>query len=879
MFRLTTTMSLAVLLGLGTQLPVAADEADCRQILAGVSRINASGLPGPVAPFGPEAFAVAVGGSGKAKLPLVAATRFGKGCAMAFGKGEFFIPNALDDSDNARFLANCLVWASGKEKPQVGVIACPGFADALRGKGVAAKDITVADVGSVDAIVTKATRMPREQIAALRQAVTDGKGLLVGGLGWGWLQLNPGKTLAEDHAGNQLFAPMGIVWLDGMLKRTTSDGKAYDTTAALPAFTNASLALDAALARQAGKQKMAKDDLPQASALLASTAQALPSSDTILLPRIRALLKDTSIDVVPTPKHPLRESDLLPRLVLTMQMRELEKLPPEKVTAHPAAATFPGPVPANAPRVDGAATIDPTVPGWASTGMYAAPGELITLIFPADKAKAGYKVRIGSTTCRLWSKPFWSRAPAVTREFKVTAPEVKAASPFGGLLYVIVPKKATGEPFSVAIAHAVAAPYFVAGKTDPADWRARIRNLPAPRAELTCEKAILTVPSEFVRQLDDPTELMQTWTRVVNLAGELAAWEPGTRTFPQRYTADCQLCAGYMHAGNPIMVPISTADELVDNEGLLAKGSWGFFHETGHNHQSRDWTFGGTGEVTVNLFTMYIMEKLCGIPPEKGRMGGPVRRSVHAYFATKRDFSRWKSDPFLALYMYYQMEQAFGWDAFKKVFAEYRALPEGEHPKTDDERRDQWLVRFSRTVGRNLGPFFDLWGVPVSEAAKKSVADLPIWMPENFPPPNPREQRVAKKAVVIACDSEQGKGNAAQAVDGFADTIWHTQYRPTTPQPPHFLAVDLGETMQLRGVTILPRQRGENGWIRRCEIYLSDDGTNWGAPVAKAEFARDKEFKTVRFAKPHTARYLKLVALEGFEDQPWTTIAELDVIR
>jgi hypothetical protein len=852
---------------------------DVTRLLDGVARINAPGLPGPVAPFGPKAFAVAVGGIGKAKLPLVAATRFGKGRAMAFGKGEFFIPSALDQFDNARFIANCIGWVSSKEKPQVGVLECKGFADALRAKGISAKDIGIGDIDSVDVIITKTTRMPLDQTAPIRQAVADGKGLLVGCLGWGWLQLNPGKSLAEDHPGNQLLAPMGIVWLDGMLKHTTADGKAYDTTADLPTFTNASQALDAALARQTGERQLTKDDLPQVSALLSSTAQALPSADPILLPRIRALLKDTAIDVVPTAEQPLREGDLLPRLVLTMQMRELEKLPPEEVTAHPAAATFPGAVPAAAPRLSGAATVNPTVPGWASTGMYAAPGELITLTFPDGKANAGYKVRIGSTTCRLWNKPSWNRAPDVTREFKVNAPEVKVADPFGGLLYVVVPKEAKGETFSVGIANAVPAPYFVAGTTDPADWRARVRNLPAPRAELACEKAILTVPSEFVRNLDDPTELMQTWSRIVDLAGELAAWEPGTRTSPQRYTADCQLCLGYMHSGNPIMVPISTADELTDNELLLTKGDWGFFHEIGHNHQSRDWTFGGTGEVTVNLFTMYIMEKLSGIPPEKGRMGGPVRRSVHAYFAAERDFSRWKSDPFLALYMYYQMEQEFGWDAFKKVFAEYRALSEGERPKTDAEKRDQWLVRFSRTVGRDLGPFFDLWGVPVSKEAKQSITDLPKWLPESFPPPNPREQRVAKKATVIACDSEQGKDNAAQAVDGFADTIWHTQYRPATPKYPHFLTVDLGETMEFRGVTLLPRQRGENGHIRTCEIYLSDDGANWGNPIAKAELTKDKELKTVRFGKPHTARYLKLVALEGFEDQPWATLAEIDVVK
>ena len=47
-------------------------------------------------------------------------------------------------------------------------------------------------------------------------------------------------------------------------------------------------------------------------------------------------------------------------------------------------------------------------------------------------------------------------------------------------------------------------------------------------------------------------------------------------------------------------------------------------------------------------------------------------------------------------------------------------------------------MRFSKTVGRNLGPFFEAWGVPTGEAARKSIADLPGWMPEDMPEPTPQ---------------------------------------------------------------------------------------------------------------------------------------------
>jgi hypothetical protein len=91
-------------------------------------------------------------------------------------------------------------------------------------------------------------------------------------------------------------------------------------------------------------------------------------------------------------------------------------------------------------------------------------------------------------------------------------------------------------------------------------------------------------------------------------------------------------------------------------------------------------------------------------------------------------FTRLKKDPFLAL-MYDQLRAAFGWDTYKKVFADYRALPKDQRPKNDDEKRDQWMVRFSKAAGKNLGPFFEAWGVPTSAAGRQSIADRPGWVP------------------------------------------------------------------------------------------------------------------------------------------------------
>ena len=40
---------------------------------------------------------------------------------------------------------------------------------------------------------------------------------------------------------------------------------------------------------------------------------------------------------------------------------------------------------------------------------------------------------------------------------------------------------------------------------------------------------------------------------------------------------------------------------------------------------------------------------------------------------------------------------------------------------------------FSRAAGKNLGPFFEAWGVPTSAGARDSVKDLTAWMPADWP--------------------------------------------------------------------------------------------------------------------------------------------------
>lgn len=81
-----------------------------------------------------------------------------------------------------------------------------------------------------------------------------------------------------------------------------------------------------------------------------------------------------------------------------------------------------------------------------------------------------------------------------------------------------------------------------------------------------------------------------------------------------------------------------------------------------------------------------------------------------------------------------------------------------------------------------------------------------------------------------------------------------------------------------RGFSCLPRSDGVNGNISRFEFYTSNDGKAWGSPVAQGFLSRDAKEKIVVFSKPLKARFIRLVALEGFNGQKWASLAELTLI-
>lgn len=133
-------------------------------------------------------------------------------------------------------------------------------------------------------------------------------------------------------------------------------------------------------------------------------------------------------------------------------------------------------------------------------------------------------------------------------------------------------------------------------------------------------------------------------------------------------------------------------------------------------------------------------------------------------------------------------------------------------------------------------------------------------------------------AKVTKVDSEANEYRGYQAIDGDPNTIWHTQWEPAVPNYPHEIQIDLDKNIEIKGFKYLPRQDMSNGWLTEYQFYISSDGQNWGSPVAAGTFTTNKDEKTIWLKEPVSGHFIRFVALKGIDNQPFASVAELDII-
>jgi alpha-L-fucosidase len=135
---------------------------------------------------------------------------------------------------------------------------------------------------------------------------------------------------------------------------------------------------------------------------------------------------------------------------------------------------------------------------------------------------------------------------------------------------------------------------------------------------------------------------------------------------------------------------------------------------------------------------------------------------------------------------------------------------------------------------------------------------------------------------VISVSDESEQYPASNAVDGEVRSMWHTPRSENAKGHPHYIVVDMGELLKVKGFTYTPRAGSKKvGTVSRYDLYLSRDGKNWKKVKSNAEFANIKNNpvrQEVLFGKTYTARYFKFVTRESINNEKWASVGELGVI-
>lgn len=376
---------------------------------------------------------------------------------------------------------------------------------------------------------------------------------------------------------------------------------------------------------------------------------------------------------------------------------------------------------------------------WMSTGLYAAPGEIVTItVSGATSADmANVYVQLGVHTDELYLDSYnvvgdghIKRNPRVTLAVKLEPGVNQVRTPYGGPI-ILRSDQSRNATITVTIANAVQAPYFKRGVTTEAEWLAR-RSVDVPLAEIESNLLVIHAPSSEIRTRTyaEMVELTTHYDTVVTKINELAGLSP-TAALPhttpqgkQRIAEDIQISAGWGHSGFPVMV--YTAWSLLDPADVSRRAEgWGVWHEIGHNYQMGAWADVMGGEVSVNWWSLFVEESVHGT---SRLMLDDVYKRAQTRLNNASITNKWQdADPFDQLTLFEQLRIAhptLNWGMYTQMMRHYREMSQSAYDALDtDAKKINYFVRTLCGVTKtNVAPHFQRWSFSLTSATTTACA-------------------------------------------------------------------------------------------------------------------------------------------------------------
>lgn len=373
------------------------------------------------------------------------------------------------------------------------------------------------------------------------------------------------------------------------------------------------------------------------------------------------------------------------------------------------------------------------------TGAYLAPGSIATVTVPAAIVGKGYEIRVGAHVADLSNRPNdYKRLNRVTLTYPITSTSTEIASPLGGGIYIEVPYGEDEGLVTIDFQNTVRAPFYsnsVARTTTLTEWQNTERAHPGTWADFETDKFMLTVPTDWIYNYNDPVSLMDNWDDSMDVLSRLQGL-PLIRPKTVLYciidmTLDANVFSpGYPQSNdnyNPASATSGSEAGNKDHEYLNGPLTTGdeFFHEFGHAAYINK--FSGETESAVNLFHAAVHHQIGSKSIDQAfrysrwtTNGHTVDRGVAAIsWAVTSTFRNGnpmetgqKSYQHRGHAHYVDNAALFGWDSLGDF---YKSVAEDFENGTSYTPRngvptDSRIIRMSRAAGANLMPLLHFWG-------------------------------------------------------------------------------------------------------------------------------------------------------------------------
>lgn len=407
---------------------------------------------------------------------------------------------------------------------------------------------------------------------------------------------------------------------------------------------------------------------------------------------------------------------------------------------------FPGDVPEPLPPTETASfSFDSKLRRYFfSTGYYLAAGQEMTITINNplnDNAWQKFEVYIGMYTDDLGALDQIKRFPRIVRVVNLVDREMTIQWMFGGLVYVRGPPE-LGNTLSMTISGVIPTPHLdiTVDQDFDATWSSRCQSA-GLAADIRSEWVRFTLPVEdsgiCTMSGTVVQDLLAKWDKVVLKSWQLRGEESWFKA--QSFTCDIQLSGGFLHAGFPIVGHYMHCNKSLEINYMSGNWSehWGPYHEIGHNVDHKYWIYNSIVLETIpNIFSFLSMQRMAGfnwdtLPLLHKHIGSD---EMTAWLAAP-SFDNINYDTFIRYIVYTQTIRDFGWGCQKEVMNSYWEDPAtgNEVPTTDHEEIQQWVLRYSLTVGYNLCPLFGtFWKWPLDDDTCDELDNLVPYLPDDI---------------------------------------------------------------------------------------------------------------------------------------------------